>query len=131
MEAPMDRSPADSPSPRPISQITRLLPGIGYPLGDVVAIMASPGDAGDAATMLRQLGIPETSIELVDASSTRRQVLIVRRPGRDRIADVRRVLRLYRARRARYYRALVIEELVRVTARWLPDPSAGPAIGGA
>jgi len=38
---------------------------IGYPLGDVVAIMASPADADDAATMLQVLGIPGTSIEFV------------------------------------------------------------------
>ena len=101
---------------------------IGYPVGDVIAILASPADAGGAATMLRGLGIPESSIEVVGSATD--HVLIVRRPGRERIADVRRILRLHRARRARYYRALVIEELVRVTTRWLPD-AARPATNSA
>jgi hypothetical protein len=103
---------------------------IGYPLGDVVAIMASPADAADAATMLRELGIPGTSIEFAGLSGEP-PVLIVRRPGRDRIADVRRILCLHRARRARYYRALVIEELVRVTTHWRPGLAARPATGSA
>jgi hypothetical protein len=103
--------------------LARPLPLTGYPIGDVVAIMASSTDAGRAVAMLAALGIAETSIE-IGATHDDVAVLVVRRPGRERIADVRRILRTHRARQARYYRVKVIEELVRVSARAVAGPAS-------
>jgi hypothetical protein len=91
--------------------------------------MANSADAGGAVAMLVGLGILGASVG-IGASPDEPAILVVRRPGRERIAEVRRVLLTHRARRARYYRVRVIEELVRVTAswstvsgRWLPAAS--------
>jgi len=115
---------------RPLG-VSRTLPLTGYPVGDVVATMGSSTDAGRALAMLAALGIGATSIE-IGTTTDNLAVLVVRRPGRERIAEIRRILRLHGARRARYYRARVIEELVRISARTGAGPASwsGPATGG-
>jgi hypothetical protein len=118
----MAHSRHDSSPAWPLA-LPRPLPLTGYPIGDVVAIMASSADAGRAVAMLAALGIAETSIE-IGASPDDVAVLVVRRPGRERIAAVRRILRTHRARQARYYRVMVIEELVRVSARAVAGPAS-------
>jgi hypothetical protein len=101
----------------PSPYVARPTPAVGSPIGDVVAIMATSADAGRAVAMLAALGIAETSIEMGE-SPREPAILVVRRPGRERIAEIRSVLLADRVRRARYYRMPVIEELVRVSGRW-------------
>ena len=97
-----------------------------YPIGDVVALMRTRRDADDAAGRLEQLGVITVALQPLDLAEEQ-TVLIVRRPGPGQIAEIRRILRLHRARRARYYRARVIEELVRISGSWIPDLSPLPA----
>ena len=91
-----------------------------YPIGDVVALMRTRRDADDAASLLERLGIATAALEPLDPAEEP-TILVVRRPGRGQIAEVRRILRAHRARRARWYRARVIEELVRISGAWVPD----------
>ena len=99
-----------------------------YPIGDIVALMRTRHDADAAAGRLEQLGVATIALDLAEQQT----VLIVHHPGRSQIAEIRRILRSHRARRARWYRAQVIEELVRVSGSWLPDlsPRRGSARAG-
>jgi hypothetical protein len=94
---------------------SRLAPKIGFSTGDIVAIMPTAADASRAVGALAGLGIADTSIEAGE-SLGEPVILVVRRPGRERIADIRGVLLAHQARRARYFRVRVIEELVRSRA---------------
>ena len=93
-----------------------------YPIGDIVALMRTRRDAEDAAGVLERLGVVTVALEPLDQAEEQ-TVLIVPHPGRGQIAEIRRILRMHQARRARWYRAKVIEELVRVSGSWLPDLS--------
>jgi hypothetical protein len=99
-----------------------------YPIGDIVALMRTRRDADDAAGVLDGLGVVTVALEPLDHAEEQ-TVLIVHHPGRSQIAEIRRILRMHRARRARYYRAKVIEELVRVSGSRIPD--LGPLLGSA
>jgi hypothetical protein len=93
-----------------------------YPIGDIVALMRTRREADQAMDRLEELGVVTMTLEPLDRAEEQ-TVLIVHHPGRGQIAEIRRILRSHRARRARYYRARVIEELVRVSGRWIPEPS--------
>lgn len=101
-----------------------------YPIGDIVALMRTRRDADDAAGALEQLGVVTVALEPLDLAEEH-TVLIVHHPGRSQIAEIRRILRRHRARRARWYRARVIEELVRVSGGWIPERPAVLGLAGA
>jgi hypothetical protein len=102
-----------------------------YPIGDIVALMRTRHDADEAVGVLERLGVVTVALEPLDPAEEQ-TVLIVHRPGRGQIAEIRGILRSHRARRARWYRARVIEELVRVSGGWLPNlaPQRGSAGAG-
>jgi hypothetical protein len=66
----------------------RPAPTIGFSTGDIVAIMPTSADASRAVGTLAGLGIADTSIEAGE-SLGEPTILVVRRPGRERIADIR------------------------------------------